>query len=160
MELLTLLEEAKTKVRDPETIKMAEAAYVKLKEHLCYLGERLVPLALFSAAIADIRTKPVLITNKCSKKKILGQNFSNILLDRTHGSFLNRCIGRNRPFLTKKVPKWSIEKSYLSLKEVVAPIRVGNNCAERSLGLVTDCHIDRITKSEEENSISTKQLPS
>ena len=31
LDLLKLLEEAKTTVRDPETIKMMEAAYVKLK---------------------------------------------------------------------------------------------------------------------------------
>ena len=34
LDLLKLLEEAKTKVRDPETIKMVEYAYVKLKDHL------------------------------------------------------------------------------------------------------------------------------
>ena len=53
LDLLKLLEEAKTKIRDPETIKMMEAAYIKLKDHLWYLSERLVPLALFSARVAD-----------------------------------------------------------------------------------------------------------
>ena len=52
-DLLKLLEEAKTKVRDPEMIKMMEAAYIKLKDHRWYLSERLVPLALFSARVAD-----------------------------------------------------------------------------------------------------------
>ena len=32
---------------------MVEAAYVKLKDHLWYLIERLVPLALLSARVAD-----------------------------------------------------------------------------------------------------------
>ena len=32
---------------------MVETAYVKLKDHLLYLSERLVPLALFSARVAD-----------------------------------------------------------------------------------------------------------
>ena len=53
LDLMKLLEKTKTKVRDPETIKMVEAAYVKLKNHLRYLSERLVPLALFSARVAD-----------------------------------------------------------------------------------------------------------
>ena len=43
--LLKLLEEVKTKVRDPRMIKMVEAAQVKLKDHLWYLIKRLVPLA-------------------------------------------------------------------------------------------------------------------
>ena len=30
------------------------------------------------------------------------------------------------------------------------PIGIVNDCAERSLGLVTDCHIDGITRSEEQ----------
>ena len=53
LDLMKLLEKTKTKVRDPETIKMVEAAYVKLKDHLWYLSERLVPPALFSARVAD-----------------------------------------------------------------------------------------------------------
>ena len=40
--------------------------------------------------------------------------------------------------------------SYLSLKEVVLPIRVVNYCAEKSLGLVTDYYVDSITRSEEQ----------
>ena len=47
---LKLMEETKTKLKDPGTIKMVEAAYVKLKDHLWYLSERLVPPALFSAS--------------------------------------------------------------------------------------------------------------
>ena len=46
--LLKLLEKVKTKVKDLEMIKMVEAAYVKLKDHLWYLIERLVPLALLA----------------------------------------------------------------------------------------------------------------
>ena len=53
LKLLELLEKANTKIRDPGTIKMLEAAYVKLKDHLWYLSERLVLLALFSARVAD-----------------------------------------------------------------------------------------------------------
>ena len=41
LDLLELLKEAKTKVREPGMIKVVEAAYVKLKYHLWYLSERL-----------------------------------------------------------------------------------------------------------------------
>ena len=51
--MLKLLEGAKTKVRDPRKIEMVEAAYVKLKGHLWYLSERLVPPPLFSARAAN-----------------------------------------------------------------------------------------------------------
>ena len=53
LDLLKHLEEAKTKVGDPETIKMVETAYLKLKDRLWYLSERLVPLALLSARVVD-----------------------------------------------------------------------------------------------------------
>ena len=45
---------------------------------------------------------------------------------------------------------WSTAESYLSLKAVVVLIGVVNDSAERSLGLVTDNQIDRITRSEEQ----------
>ena len=57
LDLLKLLEEAKTKVRDPGTIKMVEAACVKLKDHFWHLSESLVPLALFSARVTDRNKK-------------------------------------------------------------------------------------------------------
>ena len=43
----------------------------------------------------NMRTKPVVIANKRLKRKILGQNFSNISLDQTQESVLNCCMGRN-----------------------------------------------------------------
>ena len=91
LHFLKLLEEAKTKVRDPGMIKIVEAGNVKLKHHLWYLSERFVPLALFSVRVADrdkkemanaifkCQNQTVLIANKCLKQKILRQNFSNIL---------------------------------------------------------------------------------
>ena len=39
------------------------------------------------------------------------------------------------------------------------PIRVVNDCAERSLWQVTDCHIDRTTRSEEQTFHLYQQLP-
>ena len=53
--------------------------------------------------------------------------------------------------LTKRVQKRSTEESYWLLKEVVGSIKVVDDCAERSLWLVTDYHIERITRSHEQN---------
>ena len=44
----------------------------------------------------------------------------------------------------EKSSEWSTVELYLLLKEVVIPIKVVNDCAERSLVLVTNCHIDSI----------------
>ena len=52
LDLLKLLEEAKTKVRDPETIQIVEAAYFELKGHLWCLSKCLLPLALHSTRVA------------------------------------------------------------------------------------------------------------
>ena len=57
LDLLKLLEEAKTKVIDSGTIKMVEIGHVKLKNHLWYLSERFVPPALFSARVANCDKK-------------------------------------------------------------------------------------------------------
>ena len=70
--------------------------------------------------------------------------------DRIRGPFFELLHGKETAFLTKRVQKSSAEESYLLLKKVVMPIRVVNDCAERSLGLVTDCHINGITRSEEQ----------
>ena len=140
MDLLKLLEEAKTKVRDPETINMVEAAYVKLKRPSLdwYLSKGLVTLALFSASVADQdkkemanailkyqnQTRPdcqqMPETEDFGKKRI--KHFvrpdSSIFFELQH---------RKEPaFLTKRVQKWSTEESYLSLKKEVVTIRVIN----------------------------------
>ena len=59
-------------------------------------------------------------------------------------------LGKEPAFLTMRVQRLSTEETYLSLKKVVVPMRVVNECAERSQGLVTDYYIDKITGSEEQ----------
>ena len=138
LDLLKLLEKAKTKVRDQVTIKMVEAAYVKLKDHLRYLSEHLMRLAMFSARAADRDKKEM--ANAILKYQNqarsdwqqlpVTEDFKAKLLKHFIGpdswTFLNCCMGRNRHFLTKRVQKWSTEESYLPLKEIVVPIRVVN----------------------------------
>ena len=43
--------------------------------------------------------------------------------------------------------KW---RAILVAKGIVMPITMNNDCAERSLGLVTDYHVDIITRSEKQ----------
>ena len=62
-------------------------------------------------------------------------------------TFFELLHGKKPAFLTKRVQKWSTEESYLLLMEVVVPIRVVIMTAQRDLsGLVTDYHIDRISR--------------
>ena len=161
LDLLKLLKEAKTEVRAQGTIKIVEAAYVKLKDHAWYSSERLVPPTLFSARVTDRDKKEMAnailkyenqVCPDCQqmpKQKILGQNLKHFV-----GPYSWVCFellhGKEPAFLTKRVQKWSTKKSYLSLKEVGVPIKVVNDCVKRSLGSVTNYHIDRITKSEEQ----------
>ena len=53
LDLLKLLEKAKPKIRDSGTLEMVDAVCVKLKGHLWYLSNRLVPPTLFSVRITD-----------------------------------------------------------------------------------------------------------
>ena len=69
-------------------------------------------------------------------------------------TFFELLRGKEPEFLTlnefRNGSEWSTEESYLLPKEVVVPNRMVNDCAERSLALVTDCHIDRITRSKKQ----------
>ena len=53
LDLLKLMEKAKPIIRDSGTIKMVNAFCFKLKDHLWYLSERLVPTTLFSVKATD-----------------------------------------------------------------------------------------------------------
>ena len=81
---------------------------VKLKDHLWYLSERLVPLALFSARVADRDSKEM--ANEILKYRnqarpdcqqmLETEDFGAQLLKHFVGpdswAFLNRCLARNR----------------------------------------------------------------
>ena len=63
LNLLKLLEDAKTKLKDTDMIEMITAAYSKLTNHLWYLSERLVPFSMFSHRVSD--------SEKCAMAKEL-----------------------------------------------------------------------------------------
>ena len=62
LDLLIKLEEGMKKLPTPLMKEMAEASYKKMKDHLWYISERLVPLALFSPNVSD--------TEKCAIVKL------------------------------------------------------------------------------------------
>ena len=86
---------------------MVEAAYIKLKNHLWYLSECLVPLALFSAMVADRDKRE--ITNvilkyqnqahpdcqQMPKTKDFGAKLLKNFVGPDSWTFLNCCMGRN-----------------------------------------------------------------
>ena len=107
-----------------------EATY-KLKDHLWYLSDHFVPLALFSARVADRDKKekanaslkfqnqtrpdcqPMPETKDFEAKRLkhfIGPD-SWTVYELLHG--------KEPIFLTKRVQKWSTEESYVSLKEVL-----------------------------------------
>jgi len=54
-------------------------------------------------------------------------------------------------FLRKAVKKWWTDESYIKLM-VVAPFKVVNDCAESALEMVTEYHINNITRSKDQKS--------
>ena len=101
--LLKLLEDAKTKVRNPVTIKMVETAYAKLKNHLWYLSEQMQSL--------NIRTKPVLIANKFLNQEDLGAKLLKLFVGsdlRAFFQLLQRW--KEQAFVTKRVQKYSTQE--------------------------------------------------
>ena len=60
-------------------------------------------------------------------------------------------LGKEPAFLTNKVWTKVVNwRSILVAEGIVVPITIVNDCAERSLGLVTDCDFDWITRSKEQ----------
>ena len=98
----------------------------------------------------NIRTKPPSIANECLKTEYFGSKHLKHFFGSNSWTFSQLLHREESALLTKRVQKWSTKESYLSLKEVVVLIMVVNDSAERSLGLATDYHIDRITRSEEQ----------
>ena len=96
-----------------------KAAYVKLKEHLWYLSERLVSLALFSARVAN-RDKHEMAnailkyqnqTRPDCRQMRETEDFGAKILKHFVGTdswaFFELLHGKEPAFLTKRVQKWS-----------------------------------------------------
>ena len=164
LEFLQLLEKASSKVSNDNFNKFIEASLNKLKVHLWYLSERLVPLAFFSTQVDD-KNKSNMAKEMIRYERIeaagtqdmptlgIGANFSSLKLKQFVGSdswTFFKLIGVEPTFLYIPVSDWERNDVYLDIKKFVKSINVVNDCAERALGTMTAFHADRITRSEEQ----------
>ena len=53
-------------------------------------------------------------------------------------------------FLVKPVKEWDDNPIFLQLNSIVKQLKVVNDSAERILGMVTDFHMDKITRNEDQ----------
>ena len=164
LDTLKLLEQAKRKVKSSEMLEMIDAALIKLKSHLWYLSERLVPFALLSHRVTTkdkaemakeiLKFRDCPQVSECQQLMPEAESFGNKKLKDFVGddswTFLNLMCGGEPQFLSLKVAQWDTDPSYQSLLETARSIKVVNDSAERALGMVTEYHIDRITRSEEQ----------
>ena len=163
-DFLKLLEKAKLSIKNEQMIQFIEASYNKMKQHLWYLSERLVPLAFFSKRVDDKNKSEM-------SKEILryegvqpigtrdmhipqdGVKFTSMKMKQFIGSdswtFFD-LIGIVPSFLKLPVSKWHDDDSYQQIKEYVLCLNVVNDCAERALGVMTEFHMDKITTSEDQ----------
>ena len=134
LDLLKLLEEAKTKVRDQGTIVIVEAAYVKLKDHLCTRVADREKKEMANAIFKYVnQARPV--CQQMHETEDFGAKFLKHFVGPDSGICFELPHGKEPAFLRKRVDMWSNKESYLSLKKLVKPITVVNDCIERSLGL-------------------------
>ena len=59
-------------------------------------------------------------------------------------------------FLYKPVIQWSIDDTFKKLSPIVRATKVVNDSAERALGMITNFHLDRITRSEEQKQVQNE----
>ena len=135
---------------------MIDAALIKLKSHLWYLSERLVPFALLSHRVTTkdkaemakeiLKFRDCPQVSECQQLMPEAESFGNKKLKDFVGedswTFLNLMCGGEPQFLSLKVAQWDTDPSYQSLLETARSIKVVNDSAERALGMVTEYHID------------------
>ena len=142
-------------------LSLAEAALQKLRAHLWYLSERVVILSLFCPATdpKDLKemAKGLL---KCKDKQASTsqdmpstKKFASVQLKSFVGpdswTFFE-LSGVEPTFLSKPVAEWAADESYDKLSTLAKSIKVINDSAERALGMLTEYHLNKITKNEEQ----------
>lgn len=146
--------------------KIAEKAISKFLNHLYYLNEECVGLALFDNRI-NAATKTELIQKmreeieeEMPKKLIIKQlNFTNfierdisVILEELVTSKTKHLFRRFRlclDFLEKEPETWNHEESYKTGKQIIENLKIVNDSAERGIKLVQDCN-ESITKDGEQ----------
>ena len=163
LNFLQQLEKAKLIIKDHNFLKFIEASSEKLKQHLWYLSERLVPIAFFSSRV-DNQQKSEMAKELLSYEKVSGgtqdmplpeegMQFSSMKLKQFVGSdswTFFTLMGVSPDFLHKPVSEWCNDASYLQMQNFIKTLSVVNDSAERALGMMTEFHVDRITRSEQQ----------
>ena len=70
--------------------------------------------------------------------------------------FFFRLFDVEPTFLYKPVIQWSIDDTFKKLSPIVRATKVVNDSAERALGMITNFHLDRITRSEEQKQVQNE----
>ena len=81
------------------------------------------------------------------------QKFSSMKLKQFVGSdswTLFNLIGVDPNFLHVPVSEWPTNENYKKIFDFVKNLSVVNDSAERALGLLTEFHMDKITRSKEQ----------
>lgn len=164
LNLLQQLEKAKELEKDALILQFIEASMEKLKLHLWYLSERLVPLAFFCNRVDDCQKSEMakemiayegMIPGGTQDMPITDQRveFSSMKLKQFVGSdswTFFKLIGVKPDFLYIPVSEWINDNSYLKVCSYTKSLSVVNDSAERALGMMTEFHVNRITQSEEQ----------
>lgn len=142
--------------------KVSEFSFHKFKEHLWYLGPELVVLSLFSNKVTDIVKRRMFEKMKKLDKgqwtkrnwRLLDSSdiFEKDLYDLVDASSMSalKSLKIDIKFMFESdVSDWKNLDSYKSAKTIVDSLQVVNDCAERSLKLMTDFN-ESLTSNEPE----------
>uniref|UniRef100_UPI00358E4C15 uncharacterized protein n=1 Tax=Myxine glutinosa TaxID=7769 RepID=UPI00358E4C15 len=139
-------------------LSFVTVAREKLQNHLWYLSERLVSLALFSdRTSSDKQTmrRAMLRYHGTAHNMIQEMPASQQLGSKALKDFVGydswsmfELLGIDSSFVKLPVAQWPTSDSYRHGKEVVANLPVVNDAAERTLGLATDLNTNKAPTSE------------
>ena len=143
----------------PKFLSLVTPARQKLENHLWYLSERLVPLAIFSDYVLPADKKKM----KEALLKYQGPA-ENTVQEMPHPNkletkFLENFIGNDSwtlfnhlgidsSFIHLSVSDWNTSSSYLHGKKIISNLPVVNDAAERALGLATDKNTKEAPRNE------------
>ena len=133
-----------------------------MDHHLWYLGQELIPLAMFSNSVSyetESRMASFLITTgqgevdvERSVKYTGKDDLSDKTLDYFMGPashFFFRALHIDTSFFSVDAEQWPEQKSYHDAKEIVQSLKVVNDSAKHCIALATDFN-SSLTKREEE----------
>lgn len=141
---------------------IADTGIAALGRHLWYLGQELVPLALFSDLVsAEVKTRMAscLITASehetssersikyTGKEELWDKKLDYFIGSRSH--FFFQVLNLDKSFLNLPVEQWPQLEAYQHAKVVAHSLKVVNDSAERGIALATNFN-KSLTKKEDE----------